>query len=131
MSELYAFSDTTDKMATLTTTVLADGSIEITGRDTFALREQIKARGGKWNAERRVWTVPVGTSLLFAPAMKPRPREEWSREEWTVWITDFKRRNRGRVERCCSHAEWIGDPYGPISYACARHGETIGSFRGD
>jgi hypothetical protein len=54
-------------MATLNTIVLTDGRIEITGRDIFALLGQIKARGGKWDTARKVWTVPAGTSLMFLP----------------------------------------------------------------
>jgi hypothetical protein len=117
-------------MATLTKTVLADGRIEITGRDTFALREQIKARGGKWDGVRKLWTVPAGTSMLFAPP-QPRCREVWSREEWQTWIAAFRARNRGRVERCCSGARDVGDVCGPSVYSCARHGETRGSYTGD
>ncbi len=31
--------------------------VEITG-NTFAVREQLKALGGKWNAARKCWLVP-------------------------------------------------------------------------
>lgn len=142
-TDLYAFSDMTDKMATtkktLTQTVLADGRIELSG-PTFEVREAIKAAavaaGGKavWDGGRRVWIVPAGTvvpSPAKKPAVAPRPREEWTRDEWQAWSADFKRRNCGRVERCCSGARWVGDPYGPMVYACERHGETRGDYRGD
>lgn len=121
----------------LTTTVLADGRIEISG-GTFPLREAIKAAavaaGGKavWDAARKVWTVPAGT--VVPPAAKksgPKPRAEWTREEWQVWIAHFKSRNYGRVERCCSAARDVGDWYGPMHYSCPRHGETKGSYSGD
>lgn len=135
---IYAFSDTTDKMKTLTQTVLADGRIELSG-PTFAVREAIKAAavaaGGKavWDGARKVWTVPAGTVVPAAPApaAAARGREEWTREEWQTWITAFKSRNRGRVERCCCHAADVGDIYGPSVYSCARHGETRGSYTGD
>jgi hypothetical protein len=125
-------------MAALKTTELADGRIELSGA-TFPLREQIKARGGKWDPARKVWTVPAGTSLEFAapppeekvPKPKPKPRDEWTREEWQAWIGAYKIRNRGRVERCCHHAKDVGDIYGPSEYSCERHGETRGSYRGD
>jgi hypothetical protein len=127
-------------MSALTTSVLADGRIEISG-GTFLLREEIKAAavaaGGKavWDAGRRLWTVPAGTVIPDAAkkVTKPtqKPREEWTRDEWQVWSHAFSVRNRGRVERCCSAAEWVGDPYGPMCYSCVRHGETIGSYRGD
>lgn len=133
----------------LKTTVLADGKIEISG-GTFPLREAIKAAaaaaGGKavWDGGRKVWTVPAGTVVpvpAAAPAAaappakkagtKPKPREEWTREEWQTWSLAFKIKNHGRVERCCSAAEWVGDPYGPTCYSCTRHGETRGSYTGD
>ena len=133
------------KKSTVSTTVLSDGQIEICG-NTFPLREQIKAAaiaaGGKavWNAVRKVWIVPTGTVVDFetpTPASTPTststttPREEWTRHQWCVWISDFKRRNGGRVTPCCSHAKWSGDPYGPICYSCVRHGETKGDYTGD
>ena len=133
---------------TLTQTVLADGRFELSG-PTFDVREAIKAAavaaGGAavWDGRRRVWTVPAGTAVPAvaaaprpggaggkAPAA-PRPREEWTREEWQTWSTAYRRRNRGRVERCCRHAADVGDPYGPMVYACERHGETRGDYRGD
>ena len=142
-------------MAALKTKELADGRIELSG-GTFPLRDQIKARGGKWDPARKVWTVPAGMSLEFGlphevgkalvgaaggagsaapppppPPPKPKPREEWSREEWQAWIGAYKIRNRGRVERCCCHAKDVGDIYGPSEYSCERHGETRGSYRGD
>ena len=131
-------------MAALKTKELADGRIELSG-GTFPLRDQIKARGGKWDPARKVWTVPAGTSLEFGPppeekgaaaggagaAPKPKPRAEWTREEWQAWISAFRIRNRGRVERCCCHAKDVGDIYGPSEYSCERHGETRGSYRGD
>ena len=122
-------------MAALKTKELADGRIELSG-GTFPLRDQIKARGGKWDPARKVWTLPAGASVEFEmppppPPPKPKPRAEWTRAEWQAWISDFKIRNRGRVEQCCCHAKWVGDPYGPMEYSCERHGETRGSYRGD
>ena len=118
-----------DKMASLKTKKLEDGRIELSG-GTFPLRDQIKARGGKWDPARKVWIMPIGTSLDFEVS-KPKTREEWTREEWQTWISAFKIRNRGRVEQCCSHAEDISDMYGPREYKCEHHGETRGSYRGD
>lgn len=128
-------------MAALKTKELADGRIELSG-GTFPLRDQIKARGGKWDPARKVWVVPAGASLEFAlpPEVKApavgragaaKPREEWTREEWQAWIGAYRIRTRGRVEQCCCHAKWVGDPYGPTEYSCSRHGETRGSYRGD
>lgn len=133
---------------TLTQTVLADGRIELSG-PTFEVRETIKAAavaaGGKavWDGVRRVWTVPAGTVVPAVPAAAekpavkskapaaPRPREEWTREEWQTWSAAYRVRNRGRVERCCRHAADVGDIYGPAHYMCERHGETRGTYTGD
>ena len=145
----------TTKTKTLIQTVLPDGHIEVSG-PTFELREEIKAAamaaGGKavWDGGRRAWIVPAGTvvPVVKKAVVAPRPREatgsaggktstssksreEWSREEWQTWSDAFKSKNRGRVECCCSAARSVGDPYGPMIYACERHGETIGSYRGD
>ena len=129
------------KTKTLTQTVLADGRIELSG-PTFEVREAIKAAavaaGGKavWDGAMKVWIVPAGT-VVPAPARPHteisvvKPREEWSSDEWQNWIAAFKSKNRGRVQACCSAARWVGDPYGPTVYACERHGETRGSYRGD
>jgi hypothetical protein len=144
----------------LVKTPLADGRVELSGA-TFDFRDQIKARGGKWDPARKVWVLPAGASTEFEAAAaggaggyasasskkKPRetiakadgdasaslrkPREDWTREEWQAWIHTFRIRNRGRVERCCCHARDVGDCYGPSEYSCVRHGETKGSYRGD
>lgn len=122
----------------LVKTPLADGRVELSGA-TYDFRDQIKARGGKWDPARKVWSLPAGASTEFgappsppkAVKPKPKPREEWTREEWEAWISIFKRRNRGRVEECCIHAEWVGDPYGPTEYSCPLHGVTKGSYTGD
>ena len=110
------------KKTKLVKTPLADGRVELSGA-TFDFRDQIKASaaavGGKaiWDPARKVWTLPTGASTEFeAPPAppKPKPREEWTRDEWQAWSFAFKIRNHGRVERCCCHAEWVSDPYGPM-----------------
>ena len=128
------------KKKTLTQTVLADGHIELSG-PTFDVREAIKAAavaaGGKavWDGARKVWTVPAGTVVpaVPAPAKKPavKPREEWTLEEWQAWCVAYRRRNRGCVECCCSHANDISEMYGPSHYICDRHCETKGDYTGD
>ena len=131
-----AAAPVTPTIGKITITPSDDGLIYL-GGETFPLRDQIKAHGGKWNAGRKLWTLPAETSLDFLttpPARekpKPKARVEWTREEWQVWISDYRRHNRGRVVRCCEHAVDAGDMYGPSVYNCPRHGETRGSYTGD
>uniref|UniRef100_A0A6C0DSB9 Uncharacterized protein n=1 Tax=viral metagenome TaxID=1070528 RepID=A0A6C0DSB9_9ZZZZ len=40
-----------------------DGTTSINGRDTFDLKEVIKAAGGRWTAATQTWTVPAGRDL--------------------------------------------------------------------
>ncbi len=115
-------------------TVMEDGRIQLSGA-TYAVRDQIKARGGKWDATARVWTLPAGTDTVFAPAPSPaavapapvRTREELTLAEWQMYATS--RRNAGR---CCSHATSFWEyAQGPTNYRCERHGITRSSYTGD
>jgi len=119
-------------------TVMEDGRIQLSGA-TYAVRDQIKARGGKWDATARVWTLPAGTDTVFAPAAATsathatrvaepvRTREELTLAEWQMYATS--RRNAGR---CCSHATSFWEyAQGPTNYRCERHGITRSSYTGD
>jgi hypothetical protein len=127
-------------------TVLADGRIQLSG-GTYPLREAIRAHGGRWNAEERVWTLPAGTDTSFIPtgpppaAPKPKvpkpktapapvkPREEWTLEEWRAHVRANSR--RGYIGPCCSHAVGFEEYWqGPIHYRCERHGITRSSYSG-
>jgi hypothetical protein len=120
---------------------LEDGKKELSGK-TFDHREQIKAAGGRWDPDRKVWTLPAEAKLDFLPAaqtaplkaapqtapLRPLAREEWSREHWQNYCL----RQRGNCGPCCKHATaYESRPYGPICYRCPRHGETINNWCGD
>lgn len=45
-----------------------ENMIEITGK-TFAVREQIRILGGKWNADKKTWMMPVGPKAEKAQAL--------------------------------------------------------------
>ena len=113
------------KKSLLITTVLDDGRIQLSG-PTFALRDQIKARGGRWVSltERgtRVWILPAGTDTTFAP---PPPVVAIPVAPAPLY--------RARSGRCCAAATARmddADPYGPLWYVCAAHGSFKSSYSG-
>jgi hypothetical protein len=104
--------------------VLEDGRIELSG-STFHIRDQIRARGGRWQPAERVWILPAGTSTDFAPPPPPPPPA----------VVAPVRRSRGGG-RCCAAAEVFfasSDPYshyGPASYRCSVHGVSHSTYSG-
>jgi len=46
------------------TDTLSDGRIGVTG-DTRPIKDRLKAAGGRWHAEDKVWYLPAGTDLAF------------------------------------------------------------------
>jgi hypothetical protein len=60
------------------TDTLADGRISLTGQ-TFEIKDRIKAAGGRWHAEDKVWHLPAGTDLAFLrePLPPPEPVAPW------------------------------------------------------
>lgn len=126
----------------LTVTTLEDGRIQLSGA-TYGVRDQIKARGGRWDPAARVWTLPAGTSTEFeAPpppppsvtraawVTGPRPREEWTAAEWQNYC--LRSRSRGNHGPCCAHAKAFEEyAQGPTHYRCERHGVTHNSYTGD
>lgn len=122
-------------MSALTVVTLDDGRIQVSGA-TYPIRDQIKARGGRWDPAARLWTLPAGTSTEFEapppppPPPKPRPREEWTREEWQDYC--LRSRRRGNSGPCCAHASaFFEHDHGPMHYRCERHGVTHNSWVGD
>jgi len=58
-------------------TTLSDGTVEVSGRDTFTHRITLKSLGGTWNAESKAWILPAGFSItdlgISTPAPQPSP----------------------------------------------------------
>lgn len=129
-------------MSGIKITTLDDGRIQLNGA-TYVLRDQIKVRGGRWDAAARTWTLPAGADTTFeappsvthsrdgSPAARvtgPRPREEWTAAEWQNYCL----RRRGNSGPCCSHATAYWEyAQGPTHYRCERHGVTHSSYTGD
>jgi len=111
----------------LTVTTLADGRIQVSGA-TFRYRDQIKARGGRWDPAARVWTLPAGTDTVFEvplPAAVPAPAPAPAPAHYV---------RRDRSGRCCAAATAAmdkADPYGPLWYHCKVHGSCRSSYSGD
>jgi hypothetical protein len=50
------------------------GNITLVSGDTFAVREVIKANGGRWNAASKVWEVPSGKVAALEIAINTAPK---------------------------------------------------------
>jgi hypothetical protein len=111
-------------MSALTVKTLDDGRIQVSGA-TFPIRDQIKARGGRWDPAARVWTLPAGADTAFdAPPPPPPPVTRAG----PVYV------RRDRSGRCCSAATTAFDdvnPQGPMWYHCKVHGSCKSSWAGD
>jgi len=119
----------TKKKELMTVAVLADGRIQLSGA-TFPVRDQIKARGGRWDPAARSWTLPAGTDTVFAPAVAAAPAAAMAAAvaAYVPYVT------RDRSGRCCAAATAAmdkGDPYGPLWYHCKLHGSCRSSYTGD
>ena len=109
-------------------TMLANGRIQVSGA-TFPVRDQIKARGGRWDPAARAWTLPAGTNTVFAaPAVVAPPPAVSLAVAAAVYV------RRDRSGRCCSGATTALDaenPQGPLWYHCKVHGSCKSSYTGD
>lgn len=127
----------------VTVTTLADGRKQLTGK-TFDFKDQIKAAAAAagspaiWSPATKSWTVPAATDTAFlltrppSPLRwQPKPREEWTREEWITYLVN-RPSKRGGSGPCCKNAKsFEAYEQGPICWRCERHGETHNSFTGD
>jgi hypothetical protein len=107
-------------------TTLANGRIQVSGA-TFPVRDQIKARGGRWDPAARAWTLPAGTNTVFAAAALAAPAPAPA-----AAVVYYVRRDR--LGRCCRAATTALDaenPYGPMWYHCKLHGSCKSSYTGD
>lgn len=101
---------------------LEDGRKELSGR-TFDYKDQIKAAGGRWDPDRKVWTIPAEAKMDFLPPPPPPPPP----------AVRYVPRSRSKIRGpCCSEAvAFESRPYGPICYRCAKHGLTHNDYCGD
>lgn len=115
-----------------------DEGFEISGQ-TFHSRDKLKALGGKWNAEKKVWILPLTADLssLVAVQQPAPPISEAMRQQMAdYYISDaYLRRviGRSRHGRCCSAAKTEFDEYnpqGPMWYVCDKHGRYKSDYDG-
>ena len=115
--------------------VLDDGRIELRG-GTYPLREAIRAHGGRWNPEARVWTLPAGTDTSFVPVAVPVPVVAAAPAAAAAAARPLVFAPRRRDGRCCDTAVafWPADDpyshYGPAHYRCPHHGEMRSNYTG-
>jgi len=71
----------------------------VTG-DTFKHKEAIKAAGGKWDAERKVWQVPAGASLPAGLNTTPLGDHlaKWEPDHAQVGKTAYRDGPKGKEE---------------------------------
>jgi hypothetical protein len=106
---------------------LEDGKKELSGK-TFDHREQIKAAGGRWDPDRKVWTLPAEAKLDFLPTAPP-PKAATLKPATPIYVPRSRSKFRGP---CCSSAvAYESRPYGPICYRCPHHGQIINDWCGD
>jgi hypothetical protein len=126
-------------MSAIKQETLEDGRIRLSG-GTFPLKDQIRARGGKWDPAARVWTLPAGTDTTFITTVEPAPRMTRA-EALEFYYTRVAPamaafRPPRRDGRCCDAAVafWPSTDayshYGPCSYRCPHHGETRSTYSG-
>ncbi len=111
-------------MATATTE-----SIQITGR-TFDSKDRLKALGATWNAEKKVWVLPLGTDMSSLAYVSPPPREKKKRVPPPQPTTRYLSGDRLHV--CVKKVARINPsrPDGPMMYVCDCHPTFYSSYDG-
>ena len=105
----------------------------LTGK-TFDLKEKIKALGGKWNPERRIWTLPLGIDMdeiqTHLGTLKPV-------EEIPQIPTRGKLIERAQKKRLAAKAKdlelvkWcLADTSGKYSWVCCEKCEIVDFKKG-
>ncbi len=107
--------------------------LEISGK-TFNSKEALKALGGVWNGEKKVWVLPLTADIssLRIPPMSASMRQQIA--DYMISDSYLRRmRRRSRHGRCCSEATTKLDddnPQGPMWYVCAKHGNYKSDYDG-
>lgn len=115
----------------------AEDVILLSGK-TFDYKDLIKSiPGAKWDAQNKLWRLPLGSDLSpLVPPPPPPPSAAMRQAIADYYISDaYLRRVCGRNKngRCCSEATTRLDdfnPQGPMWYVCAKHGEHKSSYDG-
>jgi hypothetical protein len=84
--------------------------MEISGQ-TFHSRERLKALGGTWHPERKLWILPLGTDITSLVRPKPQvivrpPRRKYLHGD-RIWVCPKKEAKLNPV-----------NPQGPMMYVC-------------
>ena len=96
----------------VTINLLDDDSIVLSG-GTFDFKDEIKARGGKWNPATKKWVLPKDTSVEFLFVKKPKP----------VCIPAYG--------SCCEKSKIMEEYWqGPLYIQCEEHGKRPTTKKG-
>jgi hypothetical protein len=110
----------------LTRTDFPDGSVHIQGPETYANRDFLKDRGGRWDPATKAWTfTPEAAKRLGTfPAREPPKGNEI-----------IRRRLDGQCCRSAVSSHRESDPDDPraptLCWTCPRHGFYKSTYTGD
>ena len=121
-STLFSTPPHTRRMSAIN--IIRETDLIVISGKTFNIKDEIKALGGSWNAERRVWTLPLEmdveeTRKKLDIAMKTNrktetPKAEQKQASNVHWICCEKctviDSRRGHTS-CMDHAEWDGQSW--------------------
>lgn len=62
-----------------------DAPVQIRG-NTYPIRDQLKALGGRWNADDKVWEVPASTSANALALVKAQPPKQAAPPIGSGWL---------------------------------------------
>ncbi len=96
--------------------------LEISGW-TYEHRERLKALGGKWQPDQKVWLLPIGADLTeFKPVPVPRqPKPVPTLQKvFRTWICIKKKAQLDPT-----------NPQGPMLWVCPCHGTWRSDYTGD
>jgi len=89
----------------------------ITG-NTYPVKDQIKALGGRWNAERKGWEVPESNVEKAQALVDSAPIIKRKLETSTY-------RKRSGTPGICSHCGEKCNPRYPTCYECSHRGQSF------
>jgi hypothetical protein len=84
-------------------------TVAITG-NTYPVKEQIKALGGRWNADRKAWMVPADKAPAAQALVSGAPKSSYSRSPGHGSYRTIGARQESRMSR----TGWTGCSCGSI-----------------